>query len=80
MDNIQAQLNYFQEHKEEIIKEYEGLYIVIAPDMTIDAFPSMINAYTFGIEKYGLGNFLLKECTRDSLKKVHIITPRIVLA
>ena len=79
MDNIEKQLRYYKENEESLLKEYEGTFIVVSSDFKVDAFSTMIEAYDFGCEHYGIGNFLLKECKRRDIRNVKIITPSVVV-
>lgn len=80
MGNIEKQLAFFNQNKDELLSNYSDLFIIISPELTIDAFASLSDAYVFGVKSYGSGNFLLKDCSSKSQAKIHIITPNIVLA
>ena len=40
MNNIQNQLSYYKDNKEEILKTYKDKVIVISPDMEITEYPN----------------------------------------
>ncbi len=79
MNNIEKQLQYYKSNEQLLLKEYEGTFVVISDDLKVDAFGTMKEAYDFGCEHYGLGNFLLKECRKKDVRKVSIITPSVVV-
>ncbi len=79
MENIEKQLRYYKENEESLLKEYEGTFIVVSGDLQVDAFSTMKEAYDFGCEQYGIGNFLLKECKRKDARNVKIIMPSVVV-
>lgn len=80
MANLEQQIRFFEENISSLLKEYEGTIIVVSPDLKVDAFNTLGDAYTFGVEHYGLGNFLLRECRENIVNEVHFITPNIVIA
>lgn len=80
MDKLIKQINYFEENISLLSKDYDGTIIVISNDLKVDAFNTLNEAYQYGIEHYGLGNFLMRECRESIINEVHFITPNIVLA
>lgn len=79
MGNIEKQLRYYKDNEESLLKEYEGTFVVISNNLEIDAFGTMKEAYDFGCEHYGLGNFLLRECRKKNTRKVNIVTPSVTV-
>ena len=79
MNNIEQQLRYYKENEESLLNEYEGTFLIISDGLKVDAFSTMKEAYDFGCDHYGIGNFLLKECKRRDVRNVKIITPRVVV-
>ena len=80
MSNLTKQLKFFDDNKESLLKEYGEKFIVISPNLKVDAFNTEYEAYVFGRKEYGLGKFLLKDCQMLSLNQVYIISPTIALA
>lgn len=78
MDNLIKQKQFFDDNKTRLLKEYGGKAVVISDNLDVYAFPTLEDGYKFGVEKYGYGNFLLKDCTQDP-QQVHIITPIITM-
>lgn len=79
MTQIDRQRQYFDAHKSQILGEYSGKVIVISDALDIYPFQSLEDGYKFGVEHFGYGNFLLKDCTQDPAQ-VQIISPVITLA
>lgn len=77
---LEAQTQYFNENKAALLKKYAGKYIVISDSLDIGSFDDMDKAYFFGVENYGLGHFLMRECSSEATGRVHIISPTVVLA
>ena len=72
---IDELLSYFNAHSEELLKEYDGKIIVLSKDKEVSAFNDFETGYSYGVSKYGYGNFLLKECSRTAMNAVHVINP-----
>lgn len=80
MNQLDKQLSFFEEHKDELLARYGDSFIVVSSDLRVDSFSSEYEAYCFGMRKYGLGNFLLKDCTSSGFTHVYIVPPTIELA
>ena len=80
MTNLTKQLRFFEENKQALLERFGEMFVVVSSDLKVDAFASEIDAYNFGREHYGLGNFLLKDCHAVNLDRVYVITPSIALA
>ena len=80
MDTLKKQSDFFEKNLETLISQYGGKVLIISSDCKVDAFTTLEEAYSFGVTNYGLGNFLMRECKREEVGKVHIITPCVVLA
>ncbi len=76
---IEKQIKFYDDNIEELLEKYEGSVLIISEDYKIDAFASIGEAYTFGVEHYGLGNFLMRECKKKASNSIHILTPGIVV-
>ena len=62
MCKLQNQHNYYTEHKSSLLQKYEGKYLVITEKNDVLPFDTRAEAYTFGAQQYGLGNFMIKKC------------------
>lgn len=80
MSNLKRQLRFFEKNKDAILKKYGEAFVVVSSDLEVKAFDSEYDAYVFGRDHYGLGNFLLKDCRAHSLNQVYIVSPTIALA
>ena len=78
MSNLEKQKKFFDDNRSKILGEYCGKAVVISDSLEIHSFPSLEEGYRFGVEHYGYGNFLLKDCTQDP-QQVHIVTPIITM-
>ncbi len=60
---LEREFNYFLEHQEELVKKYNGRYLVIVEEEVKGDFLTLKNAYEFAIKQFQLGTFLLQKCT-----------------
>ena len=76
---IETLTSCFASNIDVLMKKYEGKVIVMSEDMDVKSFDDLATGYQFGVSKYGYGNFLLKECTRQTVNAVHVINPIIAV-
>lgn len=62
---IKQLFEYYLAHQDELVEKYNGKYLVIAGNDVICPFDSESDgeAYYYGKEHFGLGNFILQLCT-----------------
>lgn len=71
---LQKQYDYFIDNKDRLMSLYEGKFLVISSDFSVKAFDDEKDAFLFGVNKHGLGNFLLQECRESVVDSVQYIT------
>lgn len=72
---IDELFNMYLERQDELVKLYENKYIVFTADK-VDAFDDKAEGYDFGVETYGLGNFILQLCTKgDEAYSMRLYSP-----
>ena len=59
--NLQKQLKYFKSHQEELVREYEGKFLVIKDQEVKGVYDTEIDAYTDAKKKFELGTFLIQQ-------------------
>ena len=69
MCRLQKQYDFFRRNKSGLMADYKDQVLVIADNLKVHAFPTMAEAYTFGAQKYGLGNFMIQPCTEKATRK-----------
>ena len=74
---LERELEYFSAHKTELLKTYEGLYVLIKQDEFIGAFSTEKQAYEAGLERFGNQPFLIKQVLRQEAETAHY--PALVL-
>jgi hypothetical protein len=60
---LEKEFKYYQEHQKELVKKYNGKYLIIYGNKVEGAYDSHIAAYTEGKKKYKVGKFLIQHCT-----------------
>ena len=60
MDKIQDLFKYYLDNQEELVKKYDGKYLVITADGVQGAFDSLGDGYDTALKTYGKGNFMLQ--------------------
>jgi len=66
MDNLKKEFEYYLEHQEELVKKYNGKFIVIKGGKVIGEYDSPLEAVEKASEKYELGTFLVQKCEPGS--------------
>lgn len=59
---LQKQLEYFKVHQDELVKKYEGKFLVIKDEKVQGVYNSEMEAYTDAKKKLELGTFLIQRC------------------
>lgn len=65
MADLKRDYQYFLDNKKDLVKKYGGMYIVIANNEVIKSFADENDAYYYGVDNIGLGNFIVQLCTAD---------------
>lgn len=61
---IERLFEYYLANQSDLVKKYNGKYLIITHNGVEGSFDKEPEAYYFAIEKYGLGNFLLQRCSK----------------
>jgi len=59
---LQKQLEYFKANQKELVKKYEGKFLVIKDQQVQGVYDTEIEAYTEAKKKFDLGTFLIQQC------------------
>lgn len=60
---LDKEFKYYLDHQKELLKTYNGKYIVIVGNEVIGGFGSTLEAYTEVIKKHKAGTFLIQFCS-----------------
>ena len=61
-NNLQKQLEYFKSHQSELVRKYEGKFLVIKEQEVQGVYDTEMEAYTVAKKKFELGTFLIQQC------------------
>ncbi len=76
---LEKEFQYFLDHQNELVEKYENKYLVIVDSEVIDSFDSETEAYTYAIDKYEKGTFLIQYCTPGETSYTQIFHSRVVI-
>jgi len=80
MGELEKEFNYYLEHQDELVKKYDGKFIVIKDCAVIGAFDSELEAIERTAEQYELGTFLVQKCEPGNQAYTATYHSRIALA
>ena len=80
MEKLEKEFDYYLKHQDELVKKYNGKFIVIKDADVIGAFDSELEAIEKTAEKHELGTFLVQKCERGSQAYTATYHSRIALA
>ena len=66
MSELEKEFNYYLEYQDELVKKYNGKFIVIKNCEVIGTFDSELEAVEKTAEKHELGTFLVQKCEPGS--------------
>lgn len=69
--SLEKELQYFQSHRDELLKHHEGSYVLIVGSQFVGAFTTEAEAYAAGLRKVGNKPFLIRRVTAED-EIVHI--------
>ncbi len=75
---ISKQLEYVKSNKDALNHKYNGQYVVISDQLEESPFGTLDEAYLYGVNNLGLGNFLLQRFGTIN-SQVHIINQTITV-
>jgi hypothetical protein len=60
---LEKEFNYYLKNQDDLVKEYNGKYIVIVGETVIGAYSTNIQAFLETQKTHELGTFLIQKCT-----------------
>jgi hypothetical protein len=63
---LEKEFNYYLEHQEELVKKYNGKFLVIKDCNVIGAYDSELEAVEKTAKEHELGTFLVQKCEPGS--------------
>lgn len=62
---LEKELEYFRQHKEELLKQYQGRFLVIKDNRLVGAYQNEQEAYDAGLKALGNTAFLIKRAVAE---------------
>lgn len=75
---LEKEFRYYLDHQEELVKRYNGKFIVIKGKKVIGAYDSEIEAVENTSETHPLGTFLVQKCEPGSDSYTQTFHSRVV--
>ena len=60
--SLDREFNYYTSHQEELVRQYNGKYLVIVGETVIGAYDTEIEAYQTAKQDHEVGTFLIQYC------------------
>jgi hypothetical protein len=60
---LDTEFSYYLEHQEELVKKYDGRFLVIIGEEVVGDYDTIDHAYFQSKEKYKPGTFLIQKCS-----------------
>lgn len=77
---LQKQLEYFKSHQQELVKRYEGKFLVIKDQEVKGVYDTEIEAYTEAKKQFELGTFLIQHCLSGQESYTQTFHSRVALS
>jgi len=80
MRQLEKEFKYYIDHQAELVKKYNGKFIVVKDCKVIGAFDSELEAINTTSEQHELGTFLVQKCELGSESYTQTYHSRVALA
>ena len=67
MSDLKIEFQYYLDHQDELVKKYDGKFLIIKDREVQGAFSSKSEAYFEGEKKFDLGTFLIQYCSPGNM-------------
>ena len=76
---LEKEFNYYLEHQEELVKKYNGKFLVIKECNVIGAYDSELEAVEKTTKEHDLGTFLVQKCEAGDESYTQTYHSRVVI-
>ena len=63
MAALREEFDFYIAHQDELVRQYNGKYLVIKDKQVKGAFDTELDAYKMASKEYEAGSFLIQRCT-----------------
>jgi hypothetical protein len=74
---LDKEFKYYTDNQEELVKNYNGKFLVIKDKKIEGAYNSQLEAYTEAKKKFEVGTFLIQRCSSGSINYTHSFHSRV---
>ena len=60
---LDKEFKYYKDHQEDLVREYNGKFLVIKDERIQGVYDTELEAYTESKKKFDLGTFLIQHCS-----------------
>lgn len=71
---------WYLKNQEALVSEYSGMFLVIFDNSVGGAFSDEDEAIMFGVNNFGLGNFIVQKCSPGESDYTQMFHSRVVFA
>jgi hypothetical protein len=76
---LKKEFQYYLDHQAELVKRYNGKFIVIKNQSVIGVYNSHLEAYNQTIETEELGTFLIQHCIPGKEGHTHTFSSQVII-
>jgi len=69
---LKTELSFFAKNKDEYLKHYENMYVLVKGEKFFGAYTSASDAYTAGVKEFGNVSFLIRQVLKDNQQNNYI--------
>ena len=80
MASLEELFDFYLANQTELVKQYDGKYIVLVNNQVVGDFDTMDQAYNFADSHFELGTFLIRLCTPGDEAYTQTFHSRVVFA
>ncbi|RZK01476.1 MAG: hypothetical protein EOO43_24525 [Flavobacterium sp.] len=77
---LEKDFKYYQDNQKELVKKYNGLYLIIKDCEVVGSYKTKEEAYDTATSKYELGTFLIQHCLPGTESYTQTFHSRVVLS
>ena len=77
---LRDQFQYYLDHQIDLLKNYDGKFVVIKDFEVVSAYDTEIEAYLDSIKKYELGTFIIQKCSPGDKDYTQYFRSRVAFA
>lgn len=75
---LDKEFQFFLDHQKEFALKYNGKFIVIVDNSVVGVYETNEEAYEASLKHYGLGEFLIQECSSDAASYTTVFHSRVI--